>query len=42
MSPAVVYLAIGALVGPIGIRLVAPDLAEHGRLIEAVSETVLL
>lgn len=42
MSPAVVYLAIGALVGPIGIQLVAPDLAEHGRLIEAVSETVLL
>jgi sodium/hydrogen antiporter len=42
VSPAIVYVGVGALLGPIGLALVAPDLAHHGRLIEAVSETVLL
>lgn len=42
MSPAVVYVAVGALIGPMGLKLIAPDFAHHGRLIEGVSETVLL
>jgi sodium/hydrogen antiporter len=42
VSPAVIYVGVGVLLGPIGLAFVAPDFAHHGRLIEAVSETVLL
>jgi sodium/hydrogen antiporter len=42
VSPAIVYLAIGAVVGPIGFALVSPDMAVHGRHIEAVVEVALI
>ena len=42
MNPVILYLAIGALVGPLGFGLITPDLAQHGRHIEAVSQVVLL
>jgi sodium/hydrogen antiporter len=42
MTTALVYVAIGALLGPVGLHIVAPNLAEHGRIIEAVTEAVLL
>jgi NhaP-type Na+/H+ or K+/H+ antiporter len=41
-SPAVLALAIGALVGPPGLRLLEPQLMEDGGLIQSVSEVALL
>jgi sodium/hydrogen antiporter len=42
VSPAILYLAIGAVVGPIGLGFVAPDVAVHGRHIEAITEVALI
>jgi sodium/hydrogen antiporter len=42
MSPAIVYLAIGAVAGPLGLKLIAPDVAVHARHIEAVTEVILI
>jgi NhaP-type Na+/H+ or K+/H+ antiporter len=42
VSPAILYLAIGAVVGPIGLGFVAPDVGVHGRHIEAVTEVALI
>ncbi|MEA3178713.1 MAG: sodium/hydrogen antiporter [Gammaproteobacteria bacterium] len=39
---AVVALAVGALLGPLGLRLLRPQLLEDGALIETVSEIALL
>jgi NhaP-type Na+/H+ or K+/H+ antiporter len=41
LSPAVIYLAVGLLVGPLGFRLLAPGLREDGRLIESLAEAAL-
>jgi sodium/hydrogen antiporter len=42
VSPAILYLAIGVVVGPIGFGFIAPDLAVHGRHIDAVTEVALI
>ena len=39
---AVVALAVGALLGPMGLRLLRPQLLEDGALIETISEFALL
>src|SRR5690606_33235980 len=41
LSPAVIYLAIGLLAGPLGLSLLAPALNEDGWLIEAVAEAAV-
>jgi NhaP-type Na+/H+ or K+/H+ antiporter len=41
LSPAVIYLAVGLLVGPLGFRLLAPGLREDSRLIESIAEAAL-
>jgi sodium/hydrogen antiporter len=42
VNPVILCLAIGALIGPLGLGLIAPDLALHSRHIEAVTQVVLL
>lgn len=42
VSPPVLYLAAGVLIGPLGLRLLEPGLREHGRLIEAVAELAVV
>ena len=41
-SPVIVAIGVGLLVGPLGLRLVEPQLAEDGALIQSLSEAVLL
>jgi sodium/hydrogen antiporter len=41
LSPAVIYLAVGLIAGPLGFRLLAPGLREDGRLIEAIAEVAV-
>ena len=42
ISPVILGIGVGLLVGPLGLRLVEPQLPEDGSLIESVSEAVLL
>lgn len=42
VSPAILYLAIGAVAGPIGFAFITPDLVAHGRHVEAVTEVALI
>lgn len=42
ISPVMVGIGVGLLVGPLGLRLIEPQLAEDGSLIQSVSEAVLL
>jgi len=39
---AVVALGVGVLLGPIGLRLLRPQLMEDGALIETITEVALL
>ncbi len=41
-SPVMVGIGVGLLAGPLGLRLIEPQLAEDGPLIQSVSEAVLL
>lgn len=41
LSPAVIYLAVGVLAGPLGLRILAPGLHEDGRLIESIAEAAV-
>lgn len=42
LSSAMLYLALGALLGPAGLNLLAPDPARHTVLLEGVTEGALL
>jgi NhaP-type Na+/H+ or K+/H+ antiporter len=42
ITPAVIWLAVGMLIGPLGIKLLMPGLQEDGHLIGAITETALL
>ncbi|HUA25411.1 MAG TPA: cation:proton antiporter [Steroidobacteraceae bacterium] len=42
MSPVIVGIGVGLLVGPLGLRLIEPQLYEDGALIQSLSEAVLL
>jgi sodium/hydrogen antiporter len=41
-SPVIVGIGVGLLVGPLGLKLIEPQLSEDGALIQSLSETVLL
>jgi len=41
-SPVILGIGVGLLAGPLGLRLIEPQLPEDGPLIESVSEAVLL
>ncbi|MGH8298266.1 MAG: cation:proton antiporter [Steroidobacteraceae bacterium] len=41
-SPVILGIGVGLLAGPLGLRLIEPQLAEDGSLIASVSEAVLL
>ncbi|HJS91734.1 MAG TPA: cation:proton antiporter [Steroidobacteraceae bacterium] len=41
-SPVILGIGVGLLAGPLGLRLIEPQLPEDGSLIESVSEAVLL
>ena len=41
-SPVIVGIGVGLLVGPLGLRLIEPQLSEDGALIQSLSEAVLL
>jgi NhaP-type Na+/H+ or K+/H+ antiporter len=41
-SPVIFGIGVGLLAGPLGLRLIEPQLAEDGALIQSVSEAVLL
>jgi NhaP-type Na+/H+ or K+/H+ antiporter len=41
-SPVMVGIGVGLLAGPLGLRLIEPQLVEDGPLIQSVSEAVLL
>src|SRR5579863_1555280 len=41
-SPVIVGIGVGLLVGPLGLRLIEPQLYEDGALIQSLSEAVLL
>lgn len=41
-SPVIVGIGVGLLAGPLGLRLIEPQLAEDGALIQSLSEAVLL
>lgn len=41
-SPVILGIGVGLLAGPLGLRLIEPQLTEDGSLIESVSEAVLL
>ena len=42
LSPVIVGIGVGLVVGPLGLRLIEPQLFEDGALIQSVSEAVLL
>ena len=42
LSPVIVGIGVGVLVGPLGLRLIEPQLYEDGALIQSLSEAVLL
>ena len=42
LSPVIVGIGVGLLVGPLGLRLIEPQLYEDGALIQSLSEAVLL
>jgi sodium/hydrogen antiporter len=42
LSPVIVGIGVGLLVGPLGLRLIEPQLYEDGALIQSLSEGVLL
>jgi NhaP-type Na+/H+ or K+/H+ antiporter len=41
-SPVIVGIGVGLLAGPLGLKLISPQLPEDGALIQSLSETVLL
>ena len=41
-SPVILGIGVGLLAGPLGLRLIEPQLAEDGALIQSLSEAVLL
>jgi sodium/hydrogen antiporter len=41
-SPVIVGIGVGLLVGPLGLKLIEPQLSEDGALIQSLSEAVLL
>lgn len=41
-SPVIVGIGVGLLAGPLGLRLILPQLSEDGALIQSVSEAALL
>src|SRR5579862_3872174 len=41
-SPVILGIGVGLLAGPLGLRLIEPQLPEDGSLIQSVSEAVLL
>jgi NhaP-type Na+/H+ or K+/H+ antiporter len=41
-SPVILGIGVGLLAGPLGLRLIQPQLAEDGALIQSLSEAVLL
>jgi NhaP-type Na+/H+ or K+/H+ antiporter len=41
-SPVILGIGVGLLAGPLGLKLIEPQLAEDGPLIQSVSEAVLL
>ena len=41
-SPVILAIGVGLLAGPLGLRLIEPQLAEDGALIQSLSEAVLL
>ena len=41
-SPVIVGIGVGLLVGPLGLRLIEPQLSEDGALVQSVSEAALL
>jgi len=41
-SPVILGIGVGLLAGPEGLRLIAPQLADDGALIQSISEAVLL
>jgi sodium/hydrogen antiporter len=42
LSPVIVGIGVGLLVGPLGLRLIEPQLYDDGALIQSLSEAVLL
>jgi NhaP-type Na+/H+ or K+/H+ antiporter len=41
-SPVIIGIGVGLLAGPLGLKLISPQLAEDGALIQSLSEAVLL
>ncbi|HEX4268583.1 MAG TPA: cation:proton antiporter [Steroidobacteraceae bacterium] len=41
-SPVIVGIGVGLLAGPLGLRLIEPQLSEDGALVQSLSEAVLL
>ena len=41
-SPVILGIAVGLVAGPLGLKLIEPQMAEDGALIQSVSEAVLL
>ena len=42
VSTSMLYLLAGLAVGPLGLALAAPSLAQHSRLIEHMTEVIVL